>query len=390
MAWQKPSGCYRRAGFQGNFAGKNADHLDEVEKGLQEQIANIDNWTEDERAQYTYNSRLLKQYRNDERKARGEGNRPRPTPPPRRGLGGPGEVINPKPPGVTPQPSPPSTPAPDGQQPKSPPPTYQPPVDPIPGWTKPDRPSLPSEPPPSHPEQYPVPEDKGPTKPPVAPPKPTPVNPNPDPVQPTPKPGPPLKPPVEDEPWNPIPAPGPSPSPKPTPTPSPRPTPTPTPNPWPDPDPIVPTPVPDPKPTPLPYPSPDPTIPNPGPVPDPKPNEPWTPPFDDTMPDPTPVTTPERPEIEKYFDDDIESKFQLPEHEEYGDRGDRFDSRMPWEGSGWNPWQEFGGADFDNTIDGIKNDAVENIRNKWDQDREDAVQREAEGDMADWKNPWLN
>ena len=70
MAWTPPAGCYRRAGFQGPYAGKGLENLVEVKAALKEQVQNSDSWTEDEEAIYHHNTRLVKSWENDIRAGR--------------------------------------------------------------------------------------------------------------------------------------------------------------------------------------------------------------------------------------------------------------------------------------------------------------------------------
>ena len=72
MGWTPPAGCYRSAGFQGPYAGKGLENLVEVKAALREQMGNIANWTEEERAIHIHNSKLVRSYENDIRAGRAQ------------------------------------------------------------------------------------------------------------------------------------------------------------------------------------------------------------------------------------------------------------------------------------------------------------------------------
>lgn len=175
MAWTPPAGCYRRSGFQGNFAGKGLNELVEVKAALREQVKNIGNWTEDEEAIHRHNMRLVSSWENDIRKGREDAP--------------PGYTAHIQP---TPSPTPPKPtypPAPTPTQPPSPtptpPPTPTPTPTPAPGPT-PTQPGAPSPgpttPPPPNDDDTPLSPDLTPT--PTPAPEPSPPAPTPTPATP--------------------------------------------------------------------------------------------------------------------------------------------------------------------------------------------------------------
>ena len=183
MAWTPPAGCYRRAGFQGPFAGKGLNELVEVKAALAEQFQkNYKTWTDDEAAIHRHNMRLVKSWENDIRKGRedappGYTEHIKPTP-------------SPTPPKPTyppaPTPTPPPAPSPTPTTPTStPPPAPAPAPTPAPGPT-PTQPGAPSPgpdtPPPPNDDDTPLAIDLTPT--PTPAPEPSPPSPTPTPTTP--------------------------------------------------------------------------------------------------------------------------------------------------------------------------------------------------------------
>ena len=187
MAWTPPAGCYRRAGFQGNFAGKGLNELVAVKAGLREQIQkNRETWTEDEEAIWRHNMRLVKSWENDIRRGRedappGYTAHIQPTPSPRPS---PSPTPTPTTPAPTPTPTTPTptpAPAPTPTPPPSPTPTPTPAPEPTP--TQPEAPSPgPGTPPPPNDDDTPLAVDLTPT--PTPAPEPSPPTPSPTPTTP--------------------------------------------------------------------------------------------------------------------------------------------------------------------------------------------------------------